>query len=84
MNTISRIALAGGLTTVLLVSGCGSDDHVASDTSTTVPDSAGVSPAAFVAFLLTLDSSDETSEPLTLSDSFAVPDDETGEPQPLS
>ena len=84
MNTISRIALAAGLTTVLLVSGCGSDDHVTSETSTAVPDSAGVSPAAFTAFLLSLDPNDETSEPLTLSDNFAVPDDETSEPQPLS
>ena len=85
MKTISRIALAVGLTTTLLVSGCGSDDDETAPPSapTAVPDSAGVSPAAFMAFLLTLGSGDESSEPLTLSDSFAVPNDETSEPQSL-
>jgi hypothetical protein len=48
-----------------------------------VPASAGVSVGAFVSYLMSLSGSDETSEPLVISDTFAVPADETSEPQPL-
>lgn len=86
MNTTSKTLLAVGLATTLVLSGCsgGSDDGPVSSTS--VPDSAGVSPAAFMAFVKSLVNSggDETSEPLTISDSFAVPDEETSEPEPLT
>jgi hypothetical protein len=51
--------------------------------SDTVPDSAGVSGAAFISFLKSLGANDETSEPLQLKDSFAVPSDETGDPESL-
>ena len=54
------------------------------DAPARVPDSAGVSIGAFVSYLLSLASSDETSEPLVITDTFAVPADETSEPQPLS
>ena len=88
MKTKTRIFLAIGLMTTLLVGGCGSsddDDPVATAPpgSTSVPDSAGMSASAFITFLMTLNPNDETSEPLTLSDGFAVPDDDVGEPQPL-
>ena len=89
MRTISKILLTTGLITTLIVSGCGRNDDAGPvattpPTSTSVPDSAGVSAAAFIAYLMTLNPNDETSEPLTLSDSFAVPDDEANEPQPLA
>lgn len=88
MKTTTRIFLTVGLTTTLLVGGCGSNDDedtVATTpaSSTSVPDSAGVSATAFITYLMTLKSNDETSEPLTLGNSFAVPDEEASEPQPL-
>ena len=86
MNKTSKIWLAAGLATTLILSGCSgenNDDGPGSVSSTSVPDSADDSPAAFMAFLLSLDPNDETSEPLTVSDSFQVPDDETSEPQSL-
>lgn len=88
MKTTTRIFLTMGLMTTLLVGGCGGDDdddQVATTPapSTSVPSSAGVSANAFIAFLTTLNPNDETSEPLTVGDSFAVPDEDAGEPQPL-
>ena len=86
MKTTSKILLATGLITTLLVSGCGSNDDGGdgAGSASFVPDSASASPAAFIAYLMTLNPDDETSEPLTLSDSFAVPADEASEPQPLT
>lgn len=86
MKTTPKILLAAGLATTLIVSGCaGNDDRQPiTGSASSVPDSAGASPAAFMAFLLTLKPDDETSEPLTLNDSFAVPDDEVDDPQPLA
>ncbi len=89
MKTTTRIFLTAGLMTTLMVSGCGSnndEDAVATAppaSSTSVPDGAGVSATAFITYLMTLKSNDETSEPLTLGNSFAVPDEEASEPQPL-
>ncbi len=85
MNTTPKILLAAGLATTLIVSGCaGNDDpQPVTGSASSVPDSAGASPAAFTAYLLTLSPNDETSEPLTLSNGFAVPDDEVNDPQPL-
>ena len=87
MKTVPKILLAAGLTATLIVSGCGSNDDdegSSAGPATSVPDSAGASPTAFISYLSTLDTSDESSESLTLSDSFAVPDDEASEPQPLT
>ena len=88
MNKISKIWLVAGLATTLILSGCSgenNDDEPGSVSSTSVPDSADDSPAAFMAYVMTLvnSSDDETSEPLTVSDSFQVPDDEASGPQPL-
>ena len=52
--------------------------------ATAVPDSAGASAAAFIAFLPGLSAADETNEPLTFKDSLDVPADETSEPQVLA
>lgn len=76
----------------LALAGCwggGGDDNTATPTpptptvATEVPDAAGVSVTAFVSFILGLAANDESSEPLTLKDTFAVPADETSEPTPL-
>ena len=85
MKKTTKIFLTMGLTTTLLVGGCGSSNHDATTpaSSTSVPDSAGVSANAFITFLMSLKPNDETSEPLTLGNSFAVPDEDAGEPQPL-
>ena len=89
MNKTSKIWLAAGLATTLILSGCSgenSDDGPGPVSSTSVPDSADDSPAAFMAYVMTLvnSSDDETSEPLTVSDSFQVPHDEASGPQPLT
>lgn len=91
MNTARRLGIAGVLASVLTLGACfgGSDDAAvatapAAGSAQPVPDSAGVSTAAFIAFILALNPNDESSEPSAISDTFAVPPDETSEPQPLS
>jgi len=76
---------------VLTLAGCWDDDN--DDTvaveppgiapTKEVPDSAGVSAAAFVSYILTLGASDETSEPLMIKDAFSVPPEDSAEPTPL-
>ena len=95
-----KIVLAAGLTVVLVLSGCGGGSdgpstpvvgtgagtgtgNGTSVTATSVPDSAGNSVATFLAFLVAMVSS-ETSDPLTLSNGFTVPSDETGDPIPTT
>jgi hypothetical protein len=86
MNTSKKILCAVALLTPLLIVGCGggggNNGNVAD--ATAVPDSAGVSAAAFLAFISSLGANDETSEPLTIGDNFAVPADEENDPQPLT
>ncbi|CAN5164635.1 hypothetical protein BH11PSE10_BH11PSE10_17340 [soil metagenome] len=50
---------------------------------TAVPDSVGLSISSLFTFLLSLSASDETSEPLTISDTFTAATDDTAEPTPL-
>jgi len=86
MKTHRKLWAATSLVAALGLAGCwdgDDDDPVPVAASTEVPDSAGVSTAAIVSFILGLSASDEASEPLTLKDSFAVPADETSEPTPL-
>ena len=52
-------------------------------TATSVPDSAGNSVTTFLAFLVAMASS-ETSDPLTMSNGFTVPSDETSDPIPTT
>ena len=84
---ITRMLLAAsGAAAVLTLAGCWDDsnDTVAeAPASTAVPDSAGVSAAALVSYILALGANDESSEPLTLSDSFAVPPEESADSTPL-
>ena len=48
-----------------------------------VPDSAKANGNSFIGFLNSM-KNDETSEPLLIGDGFAVPADETSDPQPFS
>lgn len=52
--------------------------------NTVVPSSAGASAASFMSFIQGLTPSDETSEPLTIGDGFAVPDDDVNDASVLS
>ena len=86
---ITRMLLAAaGSAAVLALSGCWWDDDDDPVTNTppsaAVPDSAGVSAAAFVSYILTLGANDESSEPLTINDTFIVPAEDGAEPTPLA
>ena len=78
MNTSKKMLCAVALLTPLLIVGCGGgdDDNGNVADATAVPDGAGASAAAFLAFISSLGANDETSEPLTIGDNFAVPADE--------
>ena len=83
-NHRSRLA-AASLMAALGLAGCWNDDDsdAGPTASTEVPDSAGVSTASFVSFILGLNANDEATDPLTLKDTLAVPDNEIDEPTPL-
>ena len=96
MKTSSKLWLASGLAAALVglagCSGSSGDDNANggggpqgdSGPATTVPDSAGSTVAAFMAYMIGLDPNDEKSEPLLMKDGFAVPADESSDSQPLS
>ncbi len=81
--SLAAAAAAAALTLALVGCGGGGNDDPAPDASE-VPDSSGASTAAFVAFILALGASNETSEPLTIRDTLAVPADDSAEPTPLT
>ena len=94
MKTSSKLWLAGGLAAALVgLAGCsgssgdgnanGGGGPQGDSGQTTVPDSAGSTVAAFMAYMIGMDPNDEKSEPLIMKDSFAVPPDEASEGQPL-
>ena len=89
MNKLHSLCTAAALATALALAGCWDDDNEEPvlapnpPVTTEVPDSAGISTASFFAYLLSLSGSDESSQPLTLKDSFAVPPDETNTPTAL-
>ena len=97
MKTSSKLWLTSGLAAALVgLAGCSgnSDDantgvnglggaQGATD-SASVPDSAGSTVAAFMAYMIGMDPDDEKSEPLLMKESFVVPADESSESQPLS
>ncbi len=87
MKTHRKLLFAAGLAVALTLSGCWSDDEddaVTTPVNAEVPDSAGVSVASFVSYILSLGASDESSELLTSKDTLAVPADESSEPTPLT
>ena len=86
MKTNRKILAATAFAAAASLAGCfgGDDDDPVAPPPTVVPDTAGASGAAFFAYLLTLGTADESSEPLGIGDSFAVPPDEASEPAALS
>ena len=95
MKTSSKLWLAGALAAALVgLAGCSgsSDDGNANGGGgpqgasgpATVPDSAGSTVAAFMAYMIGMDPNDEKSEPLLMKDGFAVPPDEASDSQPLT
>lgn len=99
MKTLHRLGSAAVLAASLAVGACGSSDSGSSGAvssppapvgatlpaaGTPVPAGAGVSVAAFISFLQGLNGTDETSEPFSIPDSFAVPDDEANDSAALS
>ena len=87
MNTIPKIIVATGMALTLVIAGCGGGDDTPVAVAvpvTSVPDSAGASITSFITFLMSLDPNAETSEPLTIGDTLAVPPDEGNDPQPLA
>ena len=90
MIKLQNVWLAAAVAATLGLSACGGDGggggggNGQAGGDTAVPASAGASVASFMSFLQGLDTNDETSEPLTLSDGFAVPDDEMDDGSVLS
>ena len=86
MKIQRKFLTATAIASVLTLAGCwgDDDDDNGAPVVSEVPASAGVSSATFVSYLLSLAGNDETSEPLTITDTFAVPADESAEPTPLT
>lgn len=88
MKHINALRHAACVVAVLVIAGCGSSSSDSANppvtADNTVPSSAGSSVNAFLDYLAGLNPNDETSEPAALSDSFAVPEDETNDPRVLS
>lgn len=83
MIKIHKLWLAAAFATTLTLSACGGGDGggaaAVAVPDPTVPASAGISVAAFMSFIQGLSADDETSEPLTISDGFAPPEDDLGD-----
>lgn len=87
MKTVRKTWLAAALVAALALGGCfggNDDDTPVAANAAEVPDSAGASIAAFAAYILALNPNDDSAEPSAIKDSFAVPPDETSEPQALT
>ena len=99
MKTTYKPWLAGLAAALVLAAGCsnnsdnnngggggagGGGGNQGPGAAATVPESAGDSVASFVAYLMGLSATDETSEPLLIKDSLAVPPDEAAPSQILS
>ncbi len=91
MKSYRTLLATASLAALLALSGCWDDDGEDKvnpivpppEPVTQVPDSAGVSIGSFFSFIMGLSANDESSEPLTLKATFAVPADEAAEPTPL-
>ena len=91
-RTAAGLAAASLLGAAALLSACGGGSStdapvivppVVVPPLTAVPDSAGLSVASFITFLLSLSTTNETSEPLTISSTFSAATDDAVEPTPL-
>ncbi len=94
MNNTRKLTLAVGLVLTLAFAACSDNDDPPTagggpgsgggpTVTAEVPASAGTTINGFIDFLLSL-ASDETSEPYSIGDGFAVPADETSDPRPLT
>lgn len=97
MKKSTKAASALALVSMLALAGCsgGSDSGGTNSGSSNpggsqiqadneVPESAGASSSAFVAFLKSMMIDEETSEPMTMREGWAVPADDTGDPATMS
>ena len=91
MKTSSKLWLASSLAAALVgITGCsgssgdGNANGGGGTQGASVPDSAGSTVGAFMAYLIGMDPNDEKSEPLLIKDSLVVPADEAGDAQPLT
>jgi hypothetical protein len=92
MKTPHVLVVVTGCAMALAVASCGGGSNGNGGTPpvvtqvpvTQVPDSASVSTSSFVSYVQTLGATDESTEALTIKDTFAVPVDETSEPTPLT
>ena len=93
-STLSGSALT--LVAMLALAGCGGGSGGGGTTNSgtgqgqgqaqianEVPESAGTSSTAFIAFLKTMMTNEETSEPMKIREGWAVPADDTGDPAPM-
>lgn len=86
MKITRKLFAATAVASASVLVGCwggGGDDPVATPVVTEVPDSAFASASAFVTYIMTLGANDESSEPLTIKDTIAVPPENSAEPTPL-
>lgn len=97
MKKSTKAASALALVSMLALAGCsgGSDSGGANSDSSNpggsqiqadneVPESAGASSSAFIAFLKSMMIDDETTEPMKMREGWAVPADDTGDPAAMS
>ena len=91
IHKIRRAVAAATVSSVLILAACGSNSSDNSSASpappaaalpapgVSVPASAANSVTNFLAYLMSLTTGDETSEPSPIADSFAIPDDPTND-----
>ena len=97
MKIFTQLGWAAVLGAVFLISACGGDSDTVSSPSPPgpvvvtlpspgppVPGRAGNSVSSFIAYLAGLSTTDETAEASPIANGFAVPDDETSDPQLLN
>jgi len=80
MTKMHNLLLAASVAATLILSACGGGDGGGGNGDDgNVPPSAGSSAASFMSFINGLNPNDETSEPLTISGSFAAPVDDVSD-----
>jgi hypothetical protein len=76
-------ASAATITTLVALSGCGSDSN-SNDGQPGTSSGPGATGVSFIAFIQALPQGDETSQPVTFSPTYtAPPEDNTGTPVPV-
>ncbi len=93
MKNPNRFLAVSAAALGLTLAGCSGDDRddsvAATPPAVVVPANPSVSAAAFanagsfVSYIMGLSANDETSEPLTIDSTLAVPPEDSAEPKPL-